>query len=70
VVASVGTRYSSAYAVTVFGDTGSYWLKLWTPRRPTQASLTYNAPTTPGILGLHQEHREQRFAGDRQRHQR
>jgi iron complex outermembrane receptor protein len=45
VVASVYSRYSSAYAVTVFGDTGSYWLKLWTPSRSrTQASLTYNAP--------------------------
>ncbi|WP_022678317.1 TonB-dependent receptor [Novosphingobium sp. B-7] len=45
VVASVYSRYSSAYSVTVFGDTGSYWLKLWTPSRSrTQASLTYNAP--------------------------
>ena len=45
VVASLGTRYSSAYSVTVFGDNGPYWLKLWTPSQTkTQASLTYNAP--------------------------
>ncbi|NKJ44287.1 TonB-dependent receptor [Novosphingobium sp. SG720] len=47
VVASVYSRYSSAYSVTVFGDTGSYWLKLWTPSQTrTQASLTYNAPNS------------------------
>jgi iron complex outermembrane receptor protein len=45
VVASVGTRYSSAYAITVFSYNGPYWLKLWTPSQTkTQASLTYNAP--------------------------
>jgi len=45
VVANVGTRISSAYAVTVFGDTGSYSVRLWTPSQSkTQASLTYNAP--------------------------
>jgi iron complex outermembrane receptor protein len=44
-VASIGTRISSAYSVTVFGDNGSYWRKLWTPSQSkTQASLTYNAP--------------------------
>ena len=45
VVASVGTRISSAYSVTIFGDNGSYWLRLKTPSQSrTQASLTYNAP--------------------------
>jgi iron complex outermembrane receptor protein len=55
VVASVGTRYSSAYSVTVFGDSSSpntstsasnvYWMKLWTPAQmKSQATLTYNAP--------------------------
>jgi len=45
VVASVGTRISSAYSITVFGENGSYWTKFWTPSQSkTQASLTYNAP--------------------------
>jgi iron complex outermembrane receptor protein len=42
---NVGTRLSTAYSVTVFGDNGPYWLKLWTPAQTkTQASVTYNAP--------------------------
>ena len=45
VVATVGTRISSAYSITVFGENGSYWTKFWTPSQSkTQASLTYNAP--------------------------
>jgi len=44
-VASVGTRISGAYSVTVFGENGSYWTKFWTPSQSkTQASLTYNGP--------------------------
>jgi iron complex outermembrane receptor protein len=42
---NVGTRLSTAYSVTIFGDNGPYWLKLWTPAQTkTQASVTYNAP--------------------------
>ena len=42
---AVGTRVSSAYYVTIFGDNGSYWLRLRTPSQSkTQASMTYNAP--------------------------
>ncbi len=42
---SAGTRVSSAYYVTIFGDNGSYWARLKTPSQSkTQASLTYNAP--------------------------
>jgi iron complex outermembrane receptor protein len=54
VVATVGTRYSSAYSVTVFGDTGSYWLKLWTPSQTkSQASVTYNAPNKAWYLSAY-----------------
>jgi len=45
VMVAVGTKISSSYSVTVFGDNGPYWLKLVTPSQSkTQASLTYNAP--------------------------
>ena len=45
VTASVGTRVSSAYVVTIYGDNGPFWGRLWTPSQSkTQASLTYNAP--------------------------
>lgn len=45
IVAAAGTRISSSYFVTIFGDNGSYWLRLKTPSMSkTQASLTYNSP--------------------------
>lgn len=45
VVVAAGTRFSSAYSVTVFGDNGPYWLKLITPSQTnTQASLSYTGP--------------------------
>lgn len=51
IVASVGTRISSSYFVTVYGDNGSYWLRLKTPSQSkTQASLTYNAPNDAWYL--------------------
>jgi len=47
VTLAAGTRVSSAYYVTIFGDNGSYWARLKTPSQSkTQASLTYNAPNS------------------------
>jgi iron complex outermembrane recepter protein len=51
VTLSAGTRISSAYFVTVYGDNGSYWLRLKTPSQSkTQASVTYNAPNNAWYL--------------------
>jgi iron complex outermembrane recepter protein len=63
VVASVATRATSSYSVTVFGDNGSYWQKFWTPAQTkTQASLTYYAAHKAYNVGVFVKNIEDKVA--------